>query len=260
MEPMRQDRYNLTEPAGWNTGAPLNLMKRLAFIEQHADIKGKRVIDCGCGNGEYVIALNERGARAWGIEYSGEKVAQYGQRTETPGRVMAGTIERICFRSGSFDIALLNEVLEHVSDERGGLREIYRVLRPDGLLVLFAPNRLHPFEGHEVLWARSRRRLRYGIPFVPYIPLWVGDRVFTYRARNYWPHDLRQRVSECGFKIIHTDYMWQTFENISGRQPAVVRELRGVFRRMALVFEATPLIRRFGVSQIIVAVKSGSSG
>jgi hypothetical protein len=53
-------------------------------------------------------------------------------------------------------------------------------------------------------------------PFVPYVPLRLGKKVFTYWARNYWPGELRRLVRRAGFTIVATDYVWQTFEAIPG--------------------------------------------
>ena len=58
-----------------DTATPLNLQKRLDWISAVAGpLRGKSVIDCGCGAGEYVRALTNLGADAWGIEYSAEKI------------------------------------------------------------------------------------------------------------------------------------------------------------------------------------------
>ncbi len=55
--------------AGGDTGTPLNLRKRVDWIERVAGpLRGKSVIDCGCGAGEYVRSLTVLGAEVWGIE------------------------------------------------------------------------------------------------------------------------------------------------------------------------------------------------
>jgi 2-polyprenyl-3-methyl-5-hydroxy-6-metoxy-1,4-benzoquinol methylase len=65
------------QAAGGDTATPLNLQKRLDWIGAVAGpLRGKSVIDCGCGAGEYVRALTNLGADAWGIEYSAEKIGE----------------------------------------------------------------------------------------------------------------------------------------------------------------------------------------
>jgi len=111
------------------------------------------------------------------------------------------------FESASFDLALLNEVLEHVPNEIRALQEIHRVLKPKGILIIFSPNRLYPFETHSVYLKHSNRQLPISFPFIPYIPVRMGQCIFHYVARNYWPHELRQLVRACGYTIIETGYI-----------------------------------------------------
>ena len=93
------------------------------------------------------------------------------------------------------------------------------------------------------------------IPFVPYVPLRLGQLVFDYVARNYWPGELKRRVVESGFTIVCTDYLWQTFENISGSQPVLVTRLRPILRRVFGALERPPGVRMFGVSQVVMAAR-----
>jgi SAM-dependent methyltransferase len=68
----------------------------------------------------------------------------------------------------------VNEVLEHVPDDRQALKEVHRILKPSGILFVFSPNRLFPFESHCVRLRRSDRRVPLWVPFIPYIPLRFG--------------------------------------------------------------------------------------
>jgi len=240
--------------AGGDTATPLNLQKRLDWIAAVAGpVRGKRVIDCGCGAGEYVRALTALGADAWGIEHSAQKVAEASRRGGLgEGRVAIGDLEAVEFGDGHFEVALVNEVLEHVPRDDRALREIYRILEPGGVAVIFSPNRLYPFETHGVS-LRSGTAVPHYTPFVPYVPVRLG--LFRYWARNYWPWELRALVRSAGFAIERCTYLWQTFENISGRQPRAIAALRPFLRAAARALEATPGLRAFGVSQLIAARK-----
>lgn len=248
--------YSGIQIGGADTGAARNLTKRLGIIHKHLDVRGKRTLDCGCGAGQYVLALLERGADAYGIEYNPEKVAQFHRdRPEHAGRVVGGNIERMVLPSESFDFALMNEVLEHVPNESAALQEVRRVLKPNGLLMVFSPNRLYPFETHSVRLKRRSTRLPLYIPFIPYVPLAVGNHLFDYLARNYWPRQLRRQIRACGYQILNSGYVWQTFENISGEQPKLLAGVAPVMRAMFNVLERIPGIKAFGVSQVILAQK-----
>jgi len=62
-------------------------------------------------------------------------------------------------------------------------------------------------------------------------------------------------VTTAGFRITHTDYVWQTFEGISSHQPSFITQTRGLLRTVANSLERVPFVRSFGASQVIVARK-----
>jgi ubiquinone/menaquinone biosynthesis C-methylase UbiE len=243
-------------PAGGDTATPLNLRKRLALIERHAGpLAKRRVLDCGCGAGEYVRALALRGADAFGVEFDEDKLAA-AHDPDLAARLSAGDLEALAFPDRSFDLALLNEVLEHVPDDRAALAELRRVLRPGGRLIVLSPTRLYPFETHGVFLRGSGRRLPHTLPFVPWIPLTLGRRLFDYWARNYWPWELRRMVERAGFRVLATGAVWQTFENISGHQPRWLAALLPLLRALCALGERIPGLRAFGVSQLVVAERA----
>ena len=245
-------------PAGGDTATPLNLSKRLGFFQRHGALKGTRVLDCGCGAGQYVAALRRAGSEAYGIDCQRAKIAEAYRLGISPNWVKEGNLEHLEFADESFDLAILNEVLEHVPDERQALTEVRRILRPRGILLVLSPNRLYPFETHGVKLKRSRLQVPHYVPFIPYIPLGLGRLLFDYWARNYWPRQLADLVVDAGFDLIETDFLWQTFENISGKQPRLIAVLRPLLQRAAGLAEHVPGIRRFGVSQALIARKQGS--
>jgi len=248
--------YQAIQIAGGDTAMPLNLRKRIDFMAGCCDLRSSRFLDCGCGAGEYVFALRDLfGTDAWGVEFSADKVRQAQRHPRHAVRIKQGNIEGLEEPDAAYDVILLNEVIEHVPDERAALREVFRVLKAGGCLLVFAPNRWFPFETHGVTVKSSGRKVPPYLPGVPYVPLVFGNRIFHYPARNYWPHELRQLIREAGFAIRRVGYFWQTFENISGSQPALVRIGRPVLRRLAAAGERIPVLKRFGASQIIVAQK-----
>jgi hypothetical protein len=96
-------------------------------------------------------------------------------------------------------------------------------------------------------------------PFIPYIPLPIGRRYLRYWARNYWPWELRKLINEAGFVSITNHYVWQTFENISGRQPRLLSRLKPALRSMSYQGENLPGIKAIGaVSQFVSALKPAS--
>ena len=94
------------------------------------------------------------------------------------------------------------------------------------------------------------------LPGVPWLPLALGSRIFDYWARNYWPWELRALVERAGFRVIATDSVWQTFENISGHQPGLARGAAAAAARARRRLRADSGLRAFGVSQVIVAARA----
>jgi ubiquinone/menaquinone biosynthesis C-methylase UbiE len=241
--------------AGGDTATPLNLDKRAKLIGRYL-APGSPVIDCGCGEGAYVYELMRRySVDCVGIEHMPEKVARASLNPAVASRVIQADIEQIPFEDGQFDVAIVNEVLEHVPSEAKALTEIHRVLSTGGKLIVMSPNRWYPFESHGVRWKSTKKPVPRIVPFVPYVPLTLGNRVFEYWARNYWQGELASMVRAAGFQITDRTWIWQTFENISKSQAALIRTARPVLRRIANTCERTLFVRRFGVSQVIVATK-----
>jgi SAM-dependent methyltransferase len=242
---------------GGDTDAPENLAKRAALILSYLPDDPCRFLDCGCGSGGYIVTLSRRHAiDAYGIEFESEKVAKAHARGLDKSRVLQGDIEDLPHTSGSFDAVLLNEVLEHVPDQHRGLDEVHRVLRPGGLLFVFSPNRRFPFETHGVISKRTGRSLPHYVPFIPWLPLSFGQRWFHYPARNYWPGELCKLVQGHDFRLVTRNWVWQTFENISGNQPRWIRRAAGPLRMMARILERVPLVRTLASSQFLLFEKS----
>lgn len=244
--------------AGGDTSQPLNLAKRIRRIAESIQISGSSILDCGCGQGEYVTALNSLGAEAVGVEYLPHKIEKARESGLTEAVVRHGDAENLEFQDGVFDAVLFNEVLEHIPNDRKALEEAYRTLKPGGHLILFAPNRLYPFETHGVHLKKGAKKVPVWMPFIPYIPLWLGNKFLNYWARNYWPGELRALVSRTGFVNVQPSYVWQTFEGIADEGSGTtnwMKPIRPTLRYIAGMLESCPGLRRFGVSQFIHARK-----
>jgi ubiquinone/menaquinone biosynthesis C-methylase UbiE len=252
----RNDTFKDVRIAGGDTAVPMAMAKRLDTIGPFLEGKDGRFLDCGCGAGSYVAAIRNRfQLDVHGIEHDQGKVRSAQEKLGLEGRVQQGDLQALDQPDNSWDFALLNEVLEHVPNDRAALSEVFRVLRPGGMLFLFSPNRWFPFETHGVYWRASDRPVPYWIPFIPYLPLPVGQRFFRYWARNYWPSELVGMSMDTGFRIVKTAYIGLTFENISGRQPLALRITKPFLRQLSNGLEHCPGLRRLGVSQFIACQK-----
>ncbi|MFN8473594.1 MAG: methyltransferase domain-containing protein [Anaerolineae bacterium] len=93
-----------------------------------------RVLEVGCGTGNYTIALTEAtGCACQGIDPSAEMLARLGARAPAiPARV--GLAEQLDFPAATFDLVFSVDVIHHVADRAAAYAEAHRVLRPGGMV------------------------------------------------------------------------------------------------------------------------------
>lgn len=213
--------------------------RRLDLIRRYVTLEGARVLDIGCGIGTYVRKLGELTERAYGIDIDAARV-----RESTSGGVAIAASEQLPFATGALDVVLLNEVIEHVQRESETLREACRVVRPGGHVVIYAPNRLYPFETHGVYI--GGRYFFGNVPLVNYLPDSLRQRLVPH-ARAYTSRGLRRLIAGLPAKLIVHTQIYPGFDQIEARRPRLGAVLRAVFHRM----ERTPL-RAFGLSHFLV--------
>lgn len=117
-----------------------NWWELVDVLVSEGDLRGRRVLDLGCGTGRLAAALAERGVKVWGVDPSAEMLAQ--ARAAVGGRVglKQGRAEALPFKDAWFERAVLRLAV-HLLDRRRALPELARVLAPDGRLAIatFAP-------------------------------------------------------------------------------------------------------------------------
>lgn len=101
--------------------------------------EGKRVLDIGCGDGTMGKILLERRNEVYGVDISTTAV-EMANRKGIGARVVDVEDESLPFSDGFFDVVVAAEVIEHLYDTAGFLREIKRVVTANGYLVLTTPN------------------------------------------------------------------------------------------------------------------------
>jgi SAM-dependent methyltransferase len=119
---------------------------RPAF-ERLGELRGRDVLDYGCGHGMAAVVLARRGARVTGFDLSAAYLAEARARAEANGVEVAfvqADGECLPFAGGSFDAVWGHAVLHHLDLPRAG-RELFRVLRPGGVAVFCEPWGENPF-------------------------------------------------------------------------------------------------------------------
>ena len=106
-----------------------------AMNEIFADIAGKTVLDLGCGEGRYCRILNARGARVTGIDPI-EKFINRAKLLDKCSTYVQGVAENLPFEDHSFDILLSYLSIIDIEDLAAAAKEIRRVVRPGGKVVV----------------------------------------------------------------------------------------------------------------------------
>lgn len=96
------------------------------------------ILDVGCGSGTTLAWLQERGHRVTGVDGHPRAVAA-ARRTAPGATVELAPAVALPFDACSFDGVMMLDVLEHVDDDAGALREVRRVVRPRGWVALTVP-------------------------------------------------------------------------------------------------------------------------
>jgi SAM-dependent methyltransferase len=111
---------------------------RPAMLELAGDVAGLRILDIGCGPGYYASALTERGATVLGIDGSAELLEHARARTGGAAELRQHDLETpLDFAADdSFDLAVCALVIHHLRGRAALLGEVFRVLKPDGHLLI----------------------------------------------------------------------------------------------------------------------------
>ncbi len=120
---------------------------RLQFIQQYADVAGKRIVDVGCGGGILTEGLAKAGADAFGIDLSEDLIDVadlHGLETGINTRYQKISVEDLAAEQPeSFDHVTCMEMLEHVPDAGSIISACAKLVKPNGMVFFSTLNR-HP--------------------------------------------------------------------------------------------------------------------
>ncbi len=151
LDPQEVAKFSASASRWWDETGDFRFLHqlnplRVEYLEsQCGDLKGKRILDLGCGGGILSEALAEKGAKVTGIDAS-----EAGIQTATLHLYESGhaidyrcvTVEDFVKESPeAFDFIVCMEMLEHVPNPESILKSAARILKPGGKLVLSTINR-----------------------------------------------------------------------------------------------------------------------
>lgn len=136
------------------------------------------LLDVGCGEGNIVnfAAINKHITRSIGIDLSRDLLDYANQG---PGEFCHAHAEHIPFKNQSFNCIVLAEILEHVIDVDKVLKEVYRLLKPSGKLIITVPYK-------EEEWLKG------------------DDKINEQHVRSFTEESIKDLISSYGFKCFST--------------------------------------------------------
>ncbi len=125
-------------------GHLVDRVEKAALFALLPELRGRRVLEVGCGTGNISLALARRGARVTGVDLSFPMLARAQHKASREGLALGfirGAAGSLPFADTHFDGVISILALDFIPERAGALREMVRVLRPGGFLAVALLNR-----------------------------------------------------------------------------------------------------------------------
>jgi ubiquinone/menaquinone biosynthesis C-methylase UbiE len=183
------------------------------------DVKGKTVLDVGCGDGALTYRIAKKGADVIGIDNSEEGIKlakEIFNKKKISANFILTDAYKMPIENNSIDCAVLSDVIEHVRKPERLLKEIKRVLKNNGKLVISTPYRFG-----ELLWDK-------------------------YHTKEYYPSELISLLKP-DFKDIEIveshSALWMFLYTYNSRWTAYQPIFRWLTNILAICFRFNPFLR-----------------
>ncbi len=153
--------------------------RRLKLIENYAKGKGK-LLDIGCGGGFFLKTAEERGWEPHGIDIVPGFI-QFARNELQLKNTHCRSLEDLEYDKHFFDVIVLWDLIEHLPRPANFLETINRLLRPDGLLVIWTPN------ANNAAWLKEN---------------WFGYKPLQH-LYFFSPRTLSQILQSAGFSVVY---------------------------------------------------------
>ena len=203
------------------------------------DLRGRTVLDLGCGDGENLVPMVTRGANVIGLEISPSLIAVAGKRLDLHGlagrvRFIASSAHEIALPDESVDVVLGIAILHHLDLARAA-REVRRVLKPGGRAIFQEPVR------NSALVKFARRLIPFQHKDVsPY------ERPLT---------DAELAAFAADFRAYQERAFWLPFVNVALVVPRLNPYLRTLSRIDRAVLGAAPFLKTFASIRVFQVIK-----
>lgn len=142
------------------------------YLKKKHDLK---IVDIGCGAGGMIDLLGYYGT-VTGVDKN-KHIVHHNKKNGR--KVYCGNLDKLNFSDNSFELVTLLEVLEHVNDDMKGLKEVYRILKPEGIFFI-------------------------SVPAFPI--LWSSHDYASHHKRRYTKKELEMKLLKSGFDILNISF------------------------------------------------------
>jgi ubiquinone/menaquinone biosynthesis C-methylase UbiE len=199
-----------------------------SLIKKYSN-KSKSILDCGCGNGDFLKALEMEGYKVSGSDFSSESV--HITKSKIKGNVFQMDLTKKIPKK-KYDLIICSEVLEHIKSEDVAVSNINKLLNPNGFLIVSSPFL-------KKYWSRHDE--------------------FAGHFRRYEPGELENLLKKNNFKIIKSFGWGNLFSKIFFRI-LTTQEPKKILTNKNLLFKriiSQILYYLFYIDDLFISKKSG---
>lgn len=207
---------------------------RLMELYTGGAVRG-RVLEIGCGRGEFILEAVSHGLEAVGVEYAEASALQARALLEGRAEILTGDIDSAQLPAASFDYCLFADVIEHVRNPAAFIDQVWRVLKPGGMVFIATPSIDSPS-------ARFMREnwMEFKLEHLSYFNRHTLDQLLH-------RHHFTDIQTGAGYKVLTLDYIRSHFQRypVNGALtliPKLLQVLPGGLRRQPRFFRSSGII------------------
>jgi 2-polyprenyl-3-methyl-5-hydroxy-6-metoxy-1,4-benzoquinol methylase len=191
----------------------------LTEVRSYSGLRSGRLLEVGCGDGDFLVSAEAEGWQVTGVEYSASACEKARARLRY-GEVQCGELHQARLPADHFDLCVLSDVIEHVRDPLLFLQEIHRVLKPGGILMIATPS--------IDSWSAKLLKEKWMEFKAEHLTYFDRQTIQTALVKS----GFRDILVQAGWKILSFDYIKLHFERFP--VPLITPVLQGVARLLPM--------------------------
>ncbi|HED37553.1 MAG TPA: SAM-dependent methyltransferase [Ignavibacteria bacterium] len=195
-------------------GAPSNysvsgIKKRIEKMDSIKHIPFGTNLDLGTGIGAYFSILKKHSKILYALDKDISHLIKFQKNIpDDSNTLFVSNAESLSIKNEKFDVIFAIEVIEHVENLKATVQEIYRILKPNGLLYVSVPNKYFPLETHMLRFGKYSIKGKY-LPFLS-MSNFIHNKIGT--AKRFSKKDIISEFSKYNFGIAGIEFMMPPFD------------------------------------------------